>query len=234
MNGFTKIQRPERFIQFGEGGFLRGFADWMIYKMNEQADLDSSVVVVQPIREGLCDLLTSQDCLYTHLIRGEEGVEKDVIDVISRCVKPYEDFREYLALADNPDARFVISNTTEAGIVFSDADKADDTPPATFPAKVTLLLKRRFDKGLGGFIFLPCELIDRNGDKLKAAVLQYAELWGFGEDFKAFVEKDNTFCNTLVDRINTGYPKGESLDLGYDVLLLTAALTAADVGYDAV
>ncbi len=216
MNGFTKIQRPERFIQFGEGGFLRGFADWMIYKMNEKADLDSSVVVVQPIREGLCDLLTSQDCLYTHLIRGEEGVEKDVIDVISRCVKPYEDFREYLALADNPDARFVISNTTEAGIVFSDADKADDTPPATFPAKVTLLLKRRFDKGLGGFIFLPCELIDRNGDKLKAAVLQYAELWGFGEDFKAFVEKDNTFCNTLVDRINTGYPKGESLDLGYE------------------
>ena len=74
MNGFTKIQRPERFIQFGEGGFLRGFADWMIYKMNEKADLDSSVVVVQPIREGLCDLLTSQDCLYTHLIPTWRGM----------------------------------------------------------------------------------------------------------------------------------------------------------------
>ena len=210
------MNRTERVIQFGEGGFLRGFADWMLQKMTDVGAFDGKVVVVQPIQKGLCDLLTAQDCKYTHIIRGAEGVETSVIDVISRCVKPYEDFEEYLALADIPSMRFIISNTTESGIVFSDADRPENAPNLTFPAKLTLLMKRRFEKGLGGFILLPCELIDRNGDNLKKCVLQYADLWNSGADFKAWVEKENVFCNTLVDRINTGYPKDENLNLGYE------------------
>ena len=210
------MNRTERVIQFGEGGFLRGFADWMLQKMTDVGAFDGKVVVVQPIEKGMCDLLTAQNCKYTHIIRGAEGVEKSVIDVISRCVKPYEDFEEYLALADIPSMRFIISNTTESGIVFSDADRPGNAPNLTFPAKLTLLLKRRFEKGLGGFILLPCELIDRNGDNLKKCVLQYADLWNSGADFKAWVEKENVFCNTLVDRINTGYPKDEDLNLGYE------------------
>ena len=206
----------ERFIQFGEGGFLRGFVDWMIQKVNDSTDFEGSVVVVQPIEMGMCDMLTAQNCQYTHIIRGEEGVEKGVIDVISRCVKPYEDFNAYLALAEIPTIRYVVSNTTEAGIVYKDTDKITDAPPATFPAKVTLLLKRRFELGLPGFVFLPCELIDRNGDNLKKCVLQYIDLWGLSAEFKAWVENENSFCCTLVDRINTGYPKGEDLQLGYE------------------
>ena len=213
---FEKKQRTERIIQFGEGGFLRGFVDWMVQKVNEKSDFDGSVVVVQPIESGMCDMLTAQNCVYTHVIRGVEGVDKTIVDVISRCVKPYEDFDAYLALADQPEMRFVVSNTTESGIVYSDEDKITDAPPKTFPAKVTLLLKRRFEKGLSGFIFLPCELIDRNGDNLKKCVLKYADLWNLGEDFKAWVEKENVFTNTLVDRINTGYPKGEDMGLGYE------------------
>ena len=213
---FQKTLRPERVIQFGEGGFLRGFVDWMIHKVNAKSDFNGSVVVVQPIEMGMCDMLSAQDCLYTHVIRGVEGVEKDLIDVISRCVKPYEDFDAYLKLAENPDFRFVVSNTTESGIVFSDEDKITDAPPKTFPAKVTLLMKRRYELGLGGFIVLPCELIDRNGDNLKACVLKYADLWQLGDGFKKWVEEDNVFTNTLVDRINTGYPKGEDLGLGYE------------------
>lgn len=212
----NKINRTERFIQFGEGGFLRGFADWMIQKMNETTDFEGSVVVVQPIEQGMCDMLSAQDCMYTHVIRGDEGVEKSIIDVISRCVKPYEDFEAMLALADIPTMRYVISNTTEAGIVFKETDKITDAPPVSFPAKVTLLLKRRFEKGLPGFVFLPCELIDRNGDNLKKCVLQYADLWNMGAEFKNWVETENTFCCTLVDRINTGYPRGEDMDLGYE------------------
>ena len=211
-----KINRTERFIQFGEGGFLRGFADWMIQKINESTDFEGSVVVVQPIEQGMCDMLSAQDCMYTHVIRGEEGVEKDIIDVISRCVKPYEDFEGYLKLAEIPTMRYVISNTTESGIVFKDTDKITDAPPSSFPAKVTLLLKRRFEKGLPGFVFLPCELIDRNGDNLKKCVLQYADLWNMGAEFKNWVETENTFCCTLVDRINTGYPRGEDMGLGYE------------------
>ena len=213
---FEKVQRTERVIQFGEGGFLRGFVDWMLQKVNERSDFDGSVVVVQPIEQGMCDMLSAQNCVYTHVIRGVEGVDKTLVDVISRCVKPYEDFEGYLALADQPEMRFVVSNTTESGIVFSDEDKITDAPPKSFPAKVTLLLKRRFEKGLPGFIFLPCELIDRNGDNLKKCVLKYADLWNLGDGFKAWVEKENVFTNTLVDRINTGYPKGEDMALGYE------------------
>ena len=208
--------KPVKVIQFGEGGFLRGFADWMLQKLSDMGEFDGSVAVVQPIEKGMCDMLTAQDCVYTHLIRGAEGVEVSKIDVISRCVKPYENFEEYLSLADIPEARFIISNTTESGIEFKDTDKITDVPPAAFPAKLTLLLKRRFEKGLGGFILLPCELIDRNGDNLKKTVLQYADQWKLGDEFKAWIETENVFCNTLVDRINTGYPKDEKLDLGYE------------------
>ena len=206
----------EQVIQFGEGGFLRGFADWMLQKMTDVGAFDGKVVVVQPIEKGMCDLLTAQNCQYTHIIRGAEGVETSVIDVISRCVKPYEDWEAYLSLADIPSMRFIISNTTESGIVFCETDIPENAPFISFPAKLTLLMKRRFDGGLGGFILLPCELIDRNGDNLKRCVLQYADLWGLGDDFKAWVEEENIFTNTLVDRINTGYPKGEELQLGYE------------------
>lgn len=216
-------QRTERFIQFGEGGFLRGFADWMIQKLNEKTDFEGSVVVVQPIEKGMCDVLTAQNCRYTHIIRGEEGVETSVIDVISRCVKPYEDFEGFLKLAEIPTMRYVISNTTEAGIAFKGEDKATDAPPSSFPAKVTLLLKRRYDKGLPGFVFLPCELIDRNGDNLKKIVLRYIDLWGLGADFAAWVERENVFCSTLVDRINTGYPRDEKIDLGYEDKMLNTS-----------
>ncbi len=206
----------EKVIQFGEGGFLRGFADWMLQIVNEKTDFDGKAVVVQPIKNGMCDMLTAQNCEYTHICRGMEGVDVKKINVISRCVKPYDSFDEYIKLAENPDFRFVISNTTEAGICFSEDDKISGRPADTFPAKLTQLLKKRFDLGLDGFVFLPCELIDRNGDNLKKCVLQYAELWKLGEDFADWIKKENIFCNTLVDRINTGCPKDEKIELGYE------------------
>ena len=212
---FKKTDLTEKVIQFGEGGFLRGFADWMLQKMNDCGAFDGSVVVVQPIEKGMCDMLTAQNCNYTHVIRGAEGAQTTLCNVISRCVKPYDDFEGYLALADAPEMRFIISNTTESGIVYNESDTPGKSPDVSFPAKLTLLLKRRFDKGLGGFIILPCELIDRNGDNLKKCVLKYASQWGFGEKFSLWIERENVFCNTLVDRINTGFPRDEKIDLGY-------------------
>lgn len=206
----------EKIIQFGEGGFLRGFADWMLQIVNENTDFDGKVVVVQPIKNGLCDKLTAQGCVYTHLCRGVEGVDIKKIDVISRCVKPYDDFDAYMALAENPDFRFIISNTTESGICFKDTDKFTDRPADSFPGKLTQLLKKRFDLSLGGFVFIPCELIDKNGENLKKCILKYADLWNLGDDFKNWIEKDNIFTNTLVDRINPGYPKDEKIELDYE------------------
>lgn len=216
----NKPKRTERIIQFGEGGFLRAFVDWIVQLTDEKTDFDASVVVVQPIEKGMCDMLEKQNCVYTLIMRGlKDGVptvDKKVIDCISRTVQPYRDFDEYLKLAENSDFRFVVSNTTESGIAFNDSDRPDNVPNITFPAKVTMLLKKRFDLGLNGFIFLPCELIEKNGQTLKKYVLEYAKLWNLGTDFEKWVGNKNIFCNTLVDRIVTGYPRDEKIDLGYE------------------
>ena len=195
-----------KIIQFGEGGFLRGFVDWMVQICNEKCDWNGQVTVVQPIPNGLGDLLNANGCRYTHICRGLEGVEEREINCISRCVNPYTEYEAYLRLAEEPDFRFVVSNTTEAGIVFDERDRLEDAPAKSFPAKLTQLLLKRYRLGLKGFIFLPCELIDRNGENLKKCILQYASLWGLEEGFAAWIGQENIFCNTLVDRINTGCP----------------------------
>lgn len=212
--------RPERVIQFGEGGFLRGFVDWMLQKLNDETDFNGSVVVVQPIEKGMCDMLEEQNCIYTHLMRGLDNgkptVDKQIVDVISRTVKPYEDFSAYLALAKNPDFRFIFSNTTEAGISYVAEDKPTDTPPSSYPAKLTVLLYERFKAGLNGFLIIPCELIEKNGETLEKIILQYAMDWNLGDSFVNWVKEENHFFNTLVDRIVTGYPRDEKTDLEYE------------------
>lgn len=213
----------EKVIQFGEGGFLRGFVDWMLQIANEKEVFAGKAVVVQPIPKGMCEVLEAQGCVYTHLCRGAEGVELKRVEAISRCVNPYADFEGYMALATGPDFRFIVSNTTEAGIAFLPSDKLTDRPASSFPGKLTQLLKARFDCGLSGFVFLPCELIDKNGENLKECILKYADLWELGEDFKAWINKDNIFCNTLVDRINTGYPRDEQLEVGFEDKLINTS-----------
>ncbi len=217
----------ERILQFGEGNFLRAFANWMIQQMNDKANFDAGVVVVQPIDQGLVKMLNDQDGLYTLYLNGikngEAVSEYQIIDCIQRGINPYEDFDAYMANAKNPDLRFIISNTTEAGIAYNPSDKLQDAPQMSFPGKLTVLLHKRFmhfggasDKGI---IVIPCELIDRNGDTLKKIILQYAEDWNLGEAFVQWINDKNLFCNTLVDRIVPGYPKDkmESIikELGY-------------------
>ena len=213
----------EKIIQFGEGGFLRGFADWIVSHLNEATDFNAGVVVVQPLERGMCETLEAQGCVYTHICRGAEGVEERKIDVITRCVNPYSCYDEYLKLAENKDFRFVISNTTEAGIAYCAADTLEGSPFVSFPAKVTALLKRRFELGLDGFVFLPCELIEKNGDKLREIILRYADDWKLGEAFVRWVKEKNIFCNTLVDRIVPGYPRGEAIIEQYNDNMLNTS-----------
>ncbi|MBQ2833656.1 MAG: tagaturonate reductase, partial [Clostridia bacterium] len=187
--------KTERVIQFGEGGFLRAFCDWMIDKANEAAGMDAGVVIVQPIERGMIGMLNEQDGLYTQILRGvvEGKAQKDtrIIQCVKRGISPYEDFEGYLALAHNRDMRFIISNTTEAGIVYTGKDQFDDKPQASFPGKLTRLLYERFtafggEKGTG-FILLPCELIDYNGRNLKECCLKTADQWGLSAEFKAWI-----------------------------------------------
>lgn len=200
----------ETVIQFGEGNFLRGFFDYFLDVMNKDSLYEGKAVVIQPRAGGKCALLEKQGCKYNLFMRGIENgevvEEHRLIESISRAVDPYRDFDGYMALAENPDFRFIVSNTTEAGIAFDGTCQSDDKPCTSFPGKLTQLLFRRYEKKLPGFVFLPCELIDNNGDELKACIIKYAEYWGLPAEFIDWINHENVFLNTLVDRIVTGYP----------------------------
>ena len=145
--------KTERVIQFGEGGFLRAFCDWMIDMANEKAGMDAGVVIVQPIERGMVSMLNEQDGLYTLILRGQvdgkPSKDERIIQSVKRGLSPYEDFEGYLALAHNPDMRIIISNTTEAGIVYTGKDSFDDKPQASYPGNKAGGITTLEDKSLG-------------------------------------------------------------------------------------
>lgn len=208
------MKTNEKIIQFGTGNFLRGFADCFTDSLIKQGLFDGSTVIVSPTNSKTVEKLNAQSGKYGLLVRGiKDGKEVNgytEISCISRAVNPYTDFDGFISLALLPEVRFIISNTTEAGIRFDSACKFEDAPAASFPGKLTQLLYKRFSAGLGGVVVFACELIDNNGDELKKCVLRYADMWQFGEAFKNWIEKENRFCNTLVDRIVTGFPAAEA------------------------
>lgn len=233
---FPGRQHPDRVIQFGEGNFLRAFVDWQLDLLNEHTDLDAGIVVVRPIDTDFPPALDTQDGLYTTIIRGlnEQGDavrEPRLIRSVNREINVYRQFDDYLALAHDPNIRFVFSNTTEAGISYSADDSFSDAPPTSFPAKLTRLLYERFRHFDGaadkGWVLLPCELIDYNGVALKELVLRYANQWELAPAFVTWLNESNTFCSTLVDRIVTGYPRAEvnelQQELGYQDTFLDTA-----------
>lgn len=212
--GYVLEHAPERVLQFGEGNFLRAFAEDWVDRMNERVGFNAKAVLVQPIAQGLTDAINEQEGLYTLYLRGrqngEQVCEKRVISCVSRCIDPYADFQALLDCAKNPELRFILSNTTEAGIVFDPESRFDQTPPDSFPAKLTRFLYERFMLSLPGFVILSCELIDDNGKELERCVREYIRRWGLPETFAAWVSDENVFCSTLVDRIVTGYPRAEA------------------------
>lgn len=243
-----KKERPIRVVQFGEGNFLRGFVDYMIDIANESGKFDGDIVLIKPIEFGSLDMFHEQDCQYTVSLRGivdgEAKVQNRVVTAVADAVDTYQEYEKYMDLAKIDTLRFVVSNTTEAGIVFDDTDKMESEPPKTFPGKLTKFLYERYqffhgaeDKGL---VMLPVELIDDNGIMLKKCVMQFIGLWGLGDDFKAWVENACIFTSTLVDRIITGYPRDEVesiwQNLGYeDRILVTGepfALWVIESGKD--
>ncbi|NJO87482.1 MAG: tagaturonate reductase [Lewinella sp.] len=213
--------RPPVFLQFGSGNFLRAFLDWMVQNWNDQTDFVGSVILLKssPHPSKAFDQLVEQDGLYHLLTRGQyHGQTVDdhqLIDVVERVANPWEKPEAYLALAEIESLRFVLSNTTEAGICFDPADQFQDCPAESFPGKLTQLLYRRYTHFAGslqhGFIFLPCELIPNNGEELQLCIIRYAQYWRLDDNFVAWIKEANTFCNTLVDRIVSGFPHNDKL-----------------------
>ena len=231
------VDRPIRVLQFGEGNFLRAFVDWIVDNLNEKAGFDGNVMMVQPLANGMGDMINAQKGLYTTCLRGIQNgkpvEEFRQITSVAGCINPYSDYDAFASQAENPDLRFVISNTTEAGIAYHAGDRLEDRPQVSFPGKLCAFLYRRYKVFGGdaskGLVMIPCELIDKNGDNLRRIVLQYADEWKLEKGFVDWVENDCDFCNSLVDRIVPGYPRAEAdaicQKLGYkDNLIDTAEI----------
>ena len=197
------LNRPVRVLQFGEGNFLRAFVDWMIDKMNKAGCFDSSVRIVQVLEQGMGDMINAQDGLYHVIRRGVENGQQveniDLVECVESCVNAVTEREKMIESALIPELRFVFSNTTEAGIEYRPGVD-------TFPAKVAEVVTARSKAGLPGLIFIPCELIEQNGKKLKECTLKYIE----DAAVREYVENECIFCSTLVDRIVAGYPRNEA------------------------
>ena len=207
-DGYILKDAPEKVMQFGEGNFLRAFVDYFFDMANEKCGWNGKVALVQPIAMGLTDYINKQEGLYTLYLRGSEKGEKidykRVISSVSRCINPYGDWDKVLELARSKDLEIIVSNTTEAGIVHDTESQFDQCPPISFPAKLTRVLFERFTAGMPGIVMLSCELIDNNGKELLRCVNQYIDDWKLSDEFRAWVNNENVFCSTLVDRIVPG------------------------------
>lgn len=209
-DGFILHDAPEKVMQFGEGNFLRAFVDDFFDIANEKTGFNGKVVLIQPIELGLTDIINEQEGLYTLYLRGNERGrridEKRIISCCSRAINPYKDngWENVLELARSRNIEILVSNTTEAGIVHDSESRFDQNPPISFPAKLTRILFERFNAGLPGLIILSCELIDNNGKELQRCVNQYIDDWNLDDSFKTWVNHENFFCSTLVDRIVPG------------------------------
>ena len=224
----NKKERPVKAVQFGEGNFLRAFVDYMIDIANEEGRFDGDIVLIKPIEFGNLENFHRQGCQYTVSLRGMVDGEAKIINrqvtSVADAVDAYGEYDKYMKLAEIDTLRFVVSNTTEAGIVYDAQDRFELEPPKTFPGKLTKFLYHRFETFRGdrekGLIMLPVELIDDNGIMLKKCVMQLTELWNLGEEFRSWVEEACIFTSTLVDRIVTGYPRDTQEEewkaLGYE------------------
>jgi tagaturonate reductase len=231
------VERPVKVLQFGEGNFLRAFVDYFFDVLNEKTDFNGSVVLVKPIEFGSLERFHNQECQYTLQLRGfEEGQPKKITRVITSvadAVAAIEDYDKYVEYGLCDTLRYIVSNTTEAGIVFDETDEFEACPPKTYPGKLTKLLYQRFEKFNGakdkGIILIPCELIADNGIELKKCIMKFIDLWNLSDEFKNWIDTACSFCPTLVDRIVPGYPRDEAEELckefGYEDQLIDTAET---------
>ena len=214
-----------KILQYGEGNFLRAFADIYFHTLNRKGG-DYGVYAIKPTpsnRSGMMALFEKQNYRYHVILRGAENGETVEacckVESLKNVINPFEHHEEYLALAKDPSLKIIISNTTEAGICYRPDDTIDGFEAITYPAKLTKFLYERFKAGMDGVYLLPVELIDNNADELKKCVDAYISLWNLPEDFKRWNDEKNFYCNTLVDRIVSGYPRDEETKMRLEALI---------------
>ncbi len=221
----VKSSRPLKVLQFGGGNFLRAYIDWMFDILNEQTDFNGDVLIVKPTEQGDYQALRDQDGLYHVLTNGiQAGVliqESHLVECVQDVIHPYQEYERFIASAHNPSFKIIVSNTTESGIQYNPEDQLTDQPAKEYPGKLTQWLYARWLHFKGdadkGCLFLPCELIERNGSHLRDCILQYAQHWKLDENFIDWIISHCQFCNTLVDRIVTGYPTERAVQIAKEI-----------------
>lgn len=227
VNGEALLSLPERIIQFGNGVLLRGLPDYYVDRANKLGQFNGRIVVVKTTSSGNLDDFEHQDYLYTHTIKGFEAnqlVNESLINCsISRVLPAGSHWTDILQCAENPEINIVLSNTTEQGMVYEE-ESIFQQPPNSFPAKLLAYLWQRFqvlgDSASSKIIVIPTELIENNGDVLKAILTKLISFNQLDALFAEWFQHYVTFCNSLVDRIVPGKPNDEMLenmqaDLGY-------------------
>jgi tagaturonate reductase len=198
---------PETILQFGAGRFLRAFVDRFVHQANESGQNVGRIVVVQRAADQRSELLRDRPDGYNVLVRGYKDGElierPERVQSISRMLLADSEWAEVLAFAKSPALRFVVSNATESGYVLDAKDRLDSAPPSTLPAKLTQMLWSRFQSGAAAVTMLPCELIERNADKLKELIVTQSRSWNLSADFQKWVGEQCLWLNSLVDCIVT-------------------------------
>lgn len=226
-----KKELPVKILQFGEGNFLRAFVDWMIDKANDAGVMNHGIVAVQPIAQGnnpVNQIFEDQDCMYHVYLEGikdkQPVKEVHMVKSIMELLNPYNEYKKYEELFLSEGLEMIVSNTTEAGIRYEEGDDITAEPPASFPAKMTALLLKRYKKFSGardkGLLIVCCELIENNGSTLREYILEHAEFNKLEAGFVEWVKTDCHFYDTLVDRIVPGFPRENinevKAELGFD------------------
>lgn len=206
---------PETLLQFGAGNFLRAFADVFVHECNQTDQKVGHIVVVQSTNSNRAQLLNDQQGHYHVLTQGiEQGQRVDrtlKVESISRALVAQTDWEQIRQIAQSPALRYIISNVTEAGLALDPKDQDNTHVPLSFPAKLLQVLHARYEAQQSGLTILPCELVEQNADLLLKLVQEQAQKWQFNADFQNWITKENTWCNTLVDRIVSGRPDGHPL-----------------------
>ncbi len=196
---------PETILQFGAGRFLRAFVDRFVHQANERGQNVGRIVVVQRGADQRSELLGADG--YDVLVRGfQDGAvveRRERVQSISRMLVADKQWANVLAFAQTPGLRFIVTNGTESSYVLDARDQVDSAPPESLAGKLTQVLWSRFQTGAAALTLLPCELIECNADKLTQLVAMQSLVWGLPDEFRAWVQGECVWLNSLVDCIVT-------------------------------
>lgn len=200
-----------RIIQFGTSRFLQAHVDLFAHEAKQAGQPVGPITVVQASNSG--DRAGRVAAFgrpegYPVIIRGIENGAKTErrIDVLSvdQGLSAVRDWDALSALFAG-EADFVVSNMGDTGYDVPASDRGPallaGAVPLSFPGKLTALLHARWKASGRPMTILPCELINRNGEVLKAAVLALAETAQAPAAFAQWIASDVIFADTLVDRI---------------------------------